>query len=125
MSQKPPRRYSEAFKLQVIGELESGKLKSRCEARRKYGILGNATIAKWLKKYGKNHLLPGVLRMEMPNEADRVKELQKEVLRLKHALADAHMDVVLNESWLKIACQEFGGQDFEEFKKKLAKRSSE
>ena len=125
MGQKPQRRYSEAFKLQVIGELESGKLRSQCEAQRRFGILGNGTIPKWLRKHGKTHLLPGVLRMETPDEADRIKELQKEILRLKQALADAHMDAVLYESWLKVACREFGVKDFEGFKKKLAKRQSE
>lgn len=125
MGERPVRRYSEAFKMQVVSELESGKLRSRCEAQRRYGIAGNGTIEKWLRKHGKQHLLPGVLRVETPEEADRLKELEKENRRLKQALAEAHMDAVLYESWLKVACREFGVKDFEAFKKKLEKKQSE
>lgn len=125
MGQKPVRRYSDAFKMQVVTELESGKLRSQSEAQRKYGISGQSTIAKWLRKHGKQHLLPGVLKVETPDEADRVRELQRENRRLKEALAEAHMDAVLYESWLKVACREFGVKDFEAFKKKLEKAQSQ
>lgn len=124
MTQKPQRRYSEAFKMQVISELESGKLKSQGEAREKYGIAGNTTVQKWLKRYGKQNLLPGVMRMEMPGEADRIRELQKELKRTKQALADSHLDAVLYQSWFKVACREFGVQDIEAFKKKLERQLS-
>ena len=124
MSVQPARRYSEAFKMQVISELESGKLKSQCEAQRKYGILGNGTIAKWLHKYGKHHLIPGVLTVIKPDETSRLKELEHENRRLKQALADAHMDGLLYQSWFKLACQQGGIQDVETFKKKLASQPS-
>ncbi|MBN1867335.1 transposase [Candidatus Sumerlaeota bacterium] len=80
MGQKPRRRYSEAFKIQVISELEAGKLRSRCHAQRRYGIAGNSTVYKWLRKYGKQHLLPGVLRVETPDEREigvRLTDYQK------------------------------------------------
>ncbi|MFP4026180.1 MAG: hypothetical protein ACLFWL_00125 [Candidatus Brocadiia bacterium] len=48
----------------VISELESGKLSSMAEARRNYGIGGGSTVANWLKKYGKNHLLGKVVKVE-------------------------------------------------------------
>ncbi len=37
-------RYSEAFKMQVISELESGKVESMAEARRKYSVNHVVTI---------------------------------------------------------------------------------
>lgn len=118
MNVQPTRRYSEAFKMQVISELESGKLRSQCEARRNYGIQGSATITKWLRKYGKHHLIAGVMTMQTPDEHDQLKELKKENHRLKQAVADAHLDAVLYESYFKLACQQFGVQDVESFKKK-------
>lgn len=121
MGQRPVRRYSEAFKLQVISELESGKIASQLEARRKYGICGGGTIRKWLLLYGKAHLIPGVLRVEKADEGNRLRELEREVQQLKAALADAHMEAVMHRSWLKLACEEFGGGDVEEFKKKHAR----
>ena len=57
-------RYSEAFKIEVIKELESGKFSSISEASRHYEIPGGNTLKDWLKKYGRNHLLPKVIRVE-------------------------------------------------------------
>ena len=49
-------RHSEAFKLQVVSELESGALGSMQAARQRYGIRGGGTGQGWLKKYGGDHL---------------------------------------------------------------------
>lgn len=118
------RRYSEAFKLQVVRELESGKLANVADANRRYGISGSETVRKWLRKYGKEHLLPRMIRVETPNEKDQLRKLKKENDRLKKTLADTHMKAVLYESWLEVACEEFGVTDVEAFKKKLEKRQS-
>ncbi len=115
-------RYSEAFKLQVVSELESGKLSSITEANRTYGVPGATTVKRWLQKYGKRHLLPRMIRVETPNEKDRLQELKKENDRLKKTLADTHMKAVLYEAWFEVACEEFGVTDIERFKKKLEKR---
>ncbi len=45
------RDYSYAFKMQVIGEVESGLIGIKA-AQRKYGIQGDATVRTWLRKYG-------------------------------------------------------------------------
>ena len=50
-------RYSDAFKIQVVSELESGKFKCIFEARKRYAIRGVGTVENWIRKYGKNHLL--------------------------------------------------------------------
>jgi len=57
--------------------------------------------------------------VEKPDERDRLKKLQQENDRLKRALADEHLKAVLFESWFEVACDEFGVQDVEAFKKKL------
>ena len=112
-------RYSEAFKLLVVSELESGKLVSVGEAKRQYGITGSTTVNQWLKKYGRHQHLPRVIRVEIPNEQDRLKALQQENSRLKKTLAETHMKAVLYESWFEIACREFGVVDLDAFNKKL------
>lgn len=43
--------YTTSFKLQVVTEVEQGKI-SVSEAKRKYGIQGDATVTKWLRKFG-------------------------------------------------------------------------
>lgn len=115
-------RYSEAFKLQVVKELESGNLRSISEAQQRYGIGGYSTIPRWLRKYGKNHLLAKVVRVETSEERDRLKVLKAENEALKRAVADLHMKSALYESWFEVACEEFGVTDLDAFKKKLAAR---
>jgi transposase-like protein len=45
--------YSEAFKMQVVEEISSGKFATITQAQKAYGIRGMTTIQKWIKKYGK------------------------------------------------------------------------
>nr|WP_314287350.1 transposase [uncultured Capnocytophaga sp.] len=49
-------RYSDCFKRSIVEEIEKNGLSIE-DCRRKYAIGGSTTIQKWLKKYGKNHLL--------------------------------------------------------------------
>jgi transposase-like protein len=42
--------YSESFKIQVVKEYEKGGV-SREFLKKKYGISGNSTVSKWVKKY--------------------------------------------------------------------------
>jgi transposase len=110
-------RYSEAFKLRVVQKLEQGKLVSIIEAQRKYGIRGSSTIRGWLKKYGREQLLPKKVRVEMPNEQDQIQKLEKEIRDLKLALVHAKVEEVLNRAFFEIACEEFGVDDIERYKK--------
>ena len=110
-------RYSEAFKRQVVEELESGQYRSIGEVRRKYGIKGADTVPKWVMKYGREHLLPKVVRVERMGEQDRIKTLEKRVHQLEKALADAKLDQVLSQAYLELACEEFGITDLDAFKK--------
>ena len=67
--------YSLAFKLQVVGEIERGEL-NYDQADRKYGIQGNCTVSKWVKKYGSLswNQLPTVSNKKTPEQ--RIKELE-------------------------------------------------
>ena len=113
-------RYSEAFKLQVLRELEDGRFPTRSAAARTYGIRGGATIEYWARKYGKSHLLGKVIRVETPQEVDEKRELRKRVRELEKALADAHLKGVFDDAYLKVACRAAGIDDVEAFKKKHA-----
>jgi transposase-like protein len=111
-------RYSEAFKLQVLRELEEGRFATRASAARAYGIRGGGTIEYWARRYGKTHLLGKVVRVQKPEERDEVRELKKRVRQLEKALANERMDHVLDEAYLRIACRAAGIKDVEDFKKK-------
>ena len=111
-------RYSEAFKQQVVDEIASGRFGSAFEAARAYGI-GKDTVRRWVREYGRGHLLRKVVRVEKPGEPGEIKRLKGRVRQLEEALADATMDKALAESAFELLC-ESAGIDAEEFKKKHA-----
>jgi len=110
-------RYSEAFKRQVVEEMENGKFESVCRAQRAYAIGGADTIRKWMVKYGREDLLPKRIRIEKMKEINELKESRKRVRQLESALADAHIDNCLEEAFLEIACERMEVK-VEDFKKK-------
>jgi transposase-like protein len=110
-------RYSEAFKRQVVKELEDGKFLSFSEARRAYGILGLATIQRWVRQYGNEKILPKKVKIETMKERDELKEAKKRIRELEAALADAHIDHALSDAYVQIACERMG-EDPASFKKK-------
>lgn len=115
-SSEPIVRYSEAFKHQVLQEIETGAL-NFTTARDKYGIRGGQTIQSWAKKYRSFDVLPKIIRVENPNEKDQIKALKEQIKQLKHALADVTLDRVIAESTLEVICEQ-RGLDVEEVKKK-------
>ncbi|MGE5351780.1 MAG: transposase [Acidobacteriota bacterium] len=102
-------RYSHAFMIKVIGEIEQGQL-TVPEAMRLYGIKGADTIQRWMKKLGKNHLLNKMVRVEVMGEAHRIKELEKEKRELESALAQAQLKIIGLEKIIEIASRD-SGQD--------------
>jgi transposase-like protein len=107
MGQRIVRRYSACFKQQVVAELESGRFDSIEAARRHYEV-GESTIQKWLKRLGRNDLKAKVVRVEAPDEADRIRQLQQQVEQLERALGQTQARNVLNEQYLKLACEQLG-----------------
>ena len=118
MARRTVIQYSSCFKRQVVADLESGRFDSIASCQRHYGIGGMDTVQRWLRKYGKNHLLPKVVRVQKPDEKDRIRELQRQVAELQRVLGQTQTENVLNAEFLKIACEELGC-DMEAFKKKV------
>lgn len=100
-------RYSLAFKQKVVSEIESGKL-SISEAMKIYDITGCGTISQWLKKFGKAHLMNKVIRIEMKDEKDKIKELEQQKRALESALAQAQLKIITLESTIKVLEDEAG-----------------
>ena len=99
--------FSEAFKLHVVGEVESGKI-SQSEASRRYGILGHSTILKWCRKYGK---LPSHRNMRLRSSIMDEKEIEllrvkNENKALKQELEEARFKNVVLETLVDVAERE-------------------
>jgi transposase-like protein len=110
-------RYSEAFKMAVVREVEQQDLPFE-QARRKYGIAGCSTVQAWVRKYG-NGSRGKIIRVERPKEINELARLRAELRRAKEALADAHIDLALERAYTELACER-AGVEVEEFKKKAA-----
>ena len=100
-------RYSHAFKQKVVGEIESGEL-TIGQAKRLYDIKGAETIQCWLRSFGKHHLLPNVVRIEMKHEKDRIKALEKENQQLMKALAKLELEKMALEELVEISKEKYG-----------------
>lgn len=109
------RRYSDAFQRQVVEAVEEEGY-SQQQAADLYGC-SQESVRRWIKKFGKNHLLNKVVRIQTMDESRRLDELKQQIAKLKQALADAHMDQTMLESYFELACQRLD-IDPEEFKKK-------
>jgi len=101
--------FTEAFKIHVVEELESGRL-SQAAAKRKYDILGHSTVLKWCRKYGRMQFLfkPKVGKMEMTKESQETLYLKNEIKALKQELEDARMKTIVWETLVDIAEKELG-----------------
>ena len=111
-------RYSQAFKMQVVRELEQEDLS--CEhVRRKYGIRSTATVPAWVRKYG-NGTRGKRIRVEKPEEINETEQLKRRVRALERALADSNLELALERQYTRLACERAGIKDVLEFKKKAA-----
>ena len=113
---RPGVRYSEAFKMQIVQELEQGKINFE-QIRRKYGIGARYSIRCWVSRYG-NGSIGKVIRVEKPKEINEREQLKRRVRALEKALADANIDLAIERAYTQIACQRAGIKDVAEFKKK-------
>lgn len=117
-------RYSISFKQKVVNEIEQeGLLISG--AMRRYGIGGADTVNKWLREFGKQHLLNTIIRVEMKGDKDRMVELEKEVQKLKLALADAYLSRDCAEEVIKQAGKIYGADLKKKFGVSVSKDSAE
>jgi transposase-like protein len=112
-------RYSNAFKLQAVRQVETGEMCAEA-VQRKYLIKGHGTVIRWVRqlgsgKYGK------VIRVEKADQVNEAAGLRSQLLRAKEALADAHMELALEQAFLVLACEQLD-QSVEGFKKKHAGR---
>ena len=100
------KRYSQSFKQQVVGEIESGLL-TIDQAQKLYRIGSNSTIRNWLKQLGKNHLIAQQVRIETPDEVNQLNQLTADKQQLESALAQAHLKIAALESQICQAEKQF------------------
>ncbi len=98
--------YSEAFKRSVVADVEAGRY-TVLEAAAAHQVHFSSVYA-WFKKMGRPEIQTRIMRFEMPNERQRIKELEKEKRALESALAQAHMKILLLESTVEVLEEKTG-----------------
>ena len=95
------KRYSEAFKQQVVSEYEGGQ--SVRALQHKYGITGNGTIERWVRKYGHAGFRHELIVIQRSEEREREKRLEKRVKDLESAVAQLTLEKIVLETSLSEA----------------------
>ena len=100
------KRYSEAFKQQIVREYEAGS--SIPELSEKYGVHGGNTIRGWLKKYAREGVRHKLLLIQSPEEQEQVKQLKSRTSQLEKLVAQLLLDKVMLETTLQVAEAQLG-----------------
>lgn len=115
-------RYSDCFKQSVVSEIEKNGLTIQ-QARDRFGIKGTNTIQLWLKKYGRNHLLNKVVRVETRDDINELKRLREENQRLKIAYAELAIDHELSQKVIEKADEIMGLNLKKKYELELSQKS--
>ena len=92
-------KYSEAFKSEVLMEIESGKISIE-GARRKYGIGGSMTISNWRKK-SVNYAIKETSRAQMEDKID-IEELKAKNATLQRQLLEKDTELLICKTMIEI-----------------------
>ena len=117
-------KYSEAFKRQVVRDLERGRFRSHSEARERYGIGGGGTVGVWIRKYGSERMQKKIVRVESPEERDQIQALKARIKELERAVVDSKVNEALYKAYFDVVCRECGVTDPEGLKKNIARKLS-
>ena len=105
--------YSLSFKLQLVNEIEQGLL-TKAQAKVTYGIQGDSTVTKWLKKYGnfdwehqtEYHMSKTPEQKILELEA-KVKLLEKQKARAEHLAERADKKAIIFDMLVDLAEKEY------------------
>jgi transposase-like protein len=100
------KRYSEGFKRQVVAEYEDGV--SATSLCRKYGIGNASSVTAWVKKYGREGMRLEIVRIQTPEEADQLRQLERERDLLQQAVAGLTVQKLLLEGELRVYRETYG-----------------
>lgn len=99
------RRFSEEFRREQVGLIESNRL-TIGEVSRLYEVKGSS-IKRWLEKYGKKGM-PSRILITTGSEIDRIKDLEKEVRRLKEIIGSQQIEIINQSGIIELAERRLG-----------------
>ena len=99
------RRFTESFRKEKVEKIESGELSVE-EVSRLFQVQPK-NVRRWLKKYGKTKL-PDSIIISTSKDYNRVRDLEKEVAKLKQIIADQQIEMIRTRSVVLLAEEKLG-----------------
>lgn len=100
------KRYSEAFKRQIVRDIERG-VTTPAEVQRRYGVAGGTSIRGWLRRYGRGKVSCRVKRQDVI-ESRKLLVIEREKRELERAVARLTVEKVAYESLIEEAQAQLG-----------------
>lgn len=117
MAKETVKRYSQAFKQQVVREYEAGA--SIYSLRQKYGVSGYQTIKRWIEQYSRSGYRSELVVIQTVDDQLEVKAMKQRIVALERALAETVLENRMLQTTLEVA-----GQALEiDLKKNFGKKS--
>ena len=106
MKKEPVKRYSQAFKQQVVREYETGATVH--SLLQKYGIGGYGTIKRWIKQFGRTGYRAEVVKIQSVEDQLEFKAMKQRIVALEAALAEHVLENRMLHSTLAVAEEALG-----------------
>ncbi|MEA1999221.1 MAG: helix-turn-helix domain-containing protein [Chloroflexota bacterium] len=106
MKKEIVKRYSQAFRQQVVREYEAGTNVNRLQ--QKYGIGGSSTIQRWIKKYSHAGLRSEMMIIQSPEDQLEFKAMKSHIVELEAALAESVLESRMLKATLEVAGEALG-----------------
>lgn len=100
------KRYSLAFKKQVVREYEDGA--SANSLAKRYGISNPHVVVKWVKKFSREGVRHKLMVIQSPEEQERIQELEERIAELEGLVSQLSLDKFMLESTLTVAEEQLG-----------------
>ena len=110
---QPQKKFSEAFKKEVVRDYEQGIL-NKDQIQIKYGLGGNTTVLNWCRKYGKFDYPKGKsIGRPMKHPQQRIKELEAK-------LKESELKVKVYEKLIEVTNRELDTDIIKKIEAKLS-----
>lgn len=100
------RRYSQAFRQQVVREYEAGA--SVYSLRQKYGIGCHRTVERWVKQYGRAGYRSELVVIQTVADQLEVKAMKQRMAELESALAESVLENRMLTVTIEVASESLG-----------------
>ena len=100
------KRYSIAFKKQVVASYEAGA--SLNVLNQRYSIKGTTTIKRWVEQYGRAGIRHKIVTIQQPEEREQLRQLQTELKQMKELVAKLSLEKFILECTLAVAEEDLG-----------------